>query len=88
MSRPDDPYDHAFMESCWSPLKAELLEGGVLPSLEDARVELFDYIECYYNPKRRHSSLGNITPQQFEQKYYLNLNQNVSTYLMLRKFDC
>lgn len=79
MSRPDDPYDNAFMESCWSRLKAELLEGGVFRSLEDARIELFDYIESYYNRKRRHSSLGNISPEQFEQKYYLNLNQNLPT---------
>lgn len=77
MSRPDDPYDNAFMESCWSRLKAELFENGVFRSLEDARIELFDYIECYYNRKRRHSSLGNISPEQFEQKYYLNLSQNL-----------
>lgn len=77
MSRPDDPYDNAFMESCWSRLKAELFENGVFRSLEDARTELFEYIESYYNRKRRHSSLGNISPEQFEQKYYLNLNQNL-----------
>ncbi|QJW90831.1 IS3 family transposase [Spirosoma taeanense] len=77
MSRPNDPYDNAFMESCWSRLKAELLENGAFRSLEDARTELFDYIECYYNRKRRHSSLGNISPEQFEQNYYLMLNQNL-----------
>ena len=77
MSRPDDTYDNAFMESCWSQLKAELFEDGVFGCLEDARGELFDYIECYYNRKRRHSSLGNISPEQFEQKYYLSLNQNL-----------
>ncbi|MBD2701849.1 IS3 family transposase [Spirosoma sp. BT702] len=36
-------------ESCWSRLKAELVENGAFRSLEDARIELFDYIECYYN---------------------------------------
>ncbi|QJW90828.1 IS3 family transposase [Spirosoma taeanense] len=65
------------MESYWSRLKAELFENGVFRSLEDARIELFDYIECYYNRKRRHSSLGNISPEQFEQNYYLMLNQNL-----------
>lgn len=79
MSRPDDPYDNAFMESCWSRVKAELFENGVFRSLEDAHTELFDYIECYYNRKRRHSSLGNISPDQFEENYYLNLNQNLLT---------
>ncbi len=79
MSRPDDPYDNAFIESCWSRLKAELFENGVFRSLEDAHTELFDYIECYYNRKRRHSSLGNTSPEQFERKYYLTLNQNLHT---------
>lgn len=79
MSRPDDPYDNAFIESYWSRLKAELVENGVFHSLEDARIELFDYIECYYNRKRRHSSLGNISPEQFEQNYYQMLNQNLLT---------
>ncbi|WP_040007036.1 IS3 family transposase [Fibrisoma limi] len=79
MSRADDPYDNAFMESCWSRLKAELFENGVFRSLDDARTELFDYIECYYNRKRRHSSLGNISPEQFEENYYLTLNQNLPT---------
>ena len=79
MSRADDPYDNAFMESCWSRLKAELVENGAFRSLEDARIELFDYIECYYNRKRRHSSLGNISPEQFEQNYYRMLNPNLLT---------
>jgi transposase InsO family protein len=77
MSRPDDPYDNAFMESCWSILKAELVENGAFRSLEDARIEVFDYIECYYNRRRRHSALGYISPQQFEKQYYLTLNQNL-----------
>lgn len=77
MSRADDPYDNAFIESCWSRLKAELFENGVFASLQDAHNELFDYIECYYNRKRRHSSLGSISPEQFEQTYHLNLNQNL-----------
>lgn len=79
MSRPNDPYDNAFMESCWSRLKAELLENGVFRTLEDAHTELFEYIECYYDRVRRHSSLGNISPEQFEQKYYRTLNQNLHT---------
>ena len=45
----DDPYDNAFAESFWSRLKAELFEGGAFLSVEDARTEIFDYIEMYYN---------------------------------------
>jgi len=75
MSRPDDPYDNAFMESCWSRLKAELIQDGVFHNLEDARTELFEYIECYYNRKRKHSSLGYKSPAEFENEYYLNLSK-------------
>lgn len=66
MSRADDPYDNAFMESCFSRFKAELLEDGVFENIEDAQTENFEYIEMYYNPMRRHSSLGYISPVVFE----------------------
>ena len=45
MSRADDPYDNAAMESFFSRLKAELLENGMFDSPEDARTETFEYIE-------------------------------------------
>lgn len=66
MSRADNPYDNAFMESYFSRFKAELLEGGAFETIEDARTEIFEYIEMYYNPVRRHSSLGYISPTDFE----------------------
>lgn len=71
MSRADDPYDNAFAESFWSRLKAELLEGGLFLSVEDARTEVFAYIEGYYNRVRRHSSLGYKSPETYEQEYEL-----------------
>lgn len=77
MSRADDPYDNAFAESLWSRLKAELLEGGVFLGVEDARTEIFDYIEIYYNRERKHSSLGYQSPEQFEKQYYTNLTNSV-----------
>ena len=73
MSRADDPYDNAFAESFWSRLKAELLEGGSFMSVDDARTEIFEYIECYYNRVRKHSSLGYKSPEQVENEYYKNL---------------
>ena len=66
MSRADNPYDNAFMESYFSRFKAELLEGGAFESIGDAQTEIFEYIEMYYNPIRRHSSLGYISPVDFE----------------------
>lgn len=66
MSRPDDPYDNAFAESYWSRLKAELIEGGAFLNLEDARIEIGEYIDNYYNTIRLHSALGYLSPMQFE----------------------
>jgi putative transposase len=68
MSGTDNPYDNAFMESYFSRFKAELLQGGAFEGLENARKEIFEYIEMYYNPIRRHSALGYISPVAFERQ--------------------
>lgn len=73
MSRADDPYDNAFAESCFSRLKAELLQGGAFESLEDAHTEIFEYIEMYYNTRRRHSSLDYKSPMEYENQYFYSL---------------
>ena len=65
MSRAGNCYDNAAMESFWSTLKAE----GLSEPLADetaARLAAFDYIETFYNPKRRHSALGYKSPVDFE----------------------
>jgi putative transposase len=72
MSRADEVYDNAFAESLFSRLKTELSENGVFLSLEDARTEIFEYIEIYYNPVRRHSALGYKSPDEFEKIYHQN----------------
>lgn len=64
MSRPDNCYDNAFMESCFGTIKTEL-EMGVYANLRAAYEEIHDYL-CYYDTKRRHSSLGYLTPCEFE----------------------
>lgn len=66
MSRANNPYDNAFMESCFSRFKTELLEGGMFEDIQDAYTEIFEYIEMYYNPIRRHSSLQYLSPINFE----------------------
>jgi len=68
MTRKDNHYDNATMESFFSRFKAELLEGGTFQSLSDARKECFSYIEEYYNRIRRHSALGYISPLEFESR--------------------
>ncbi len=58
--------DNAQAESFFSRFKAELIEGGVFEDLEQARSEIFSYIEGYYNRVRLHSSLGYKSPIEFE----------------------
>lgn len=69
MSRADNAYDNAFMESCFSRFKAELLEDGAFENKQDAQTEIFEYIEMYYNTKRRHSALGYLSPMNYEKNY-------------------
>jgi putative transposase len=73
MSRADDPYDNAFMESYFSRFKAELLEDGMFDNLENARTEIFEYIEMYYNTGRKHSVLNYKSPQEYENHYFYSL---------------
>jgi transposase InsO family protein len=64
MSRPDNCYDNAFMESCFGTIKTEL-EMTEYESQRVAERELAEYL-AYYNRERKHSSLGYLTPAQFE----------------------
>ena len=70
MSRAGETYDNAFAESLFSRYKAELLEGGSFADAEEARMETFQYIDGYYNPVRRHSSIGYKSPLAFETDYF------------------
>ena len=67
MSGRGNPYDNATMESFMGTFKAELIQDGRFIDEVDARIEITDYIDCYYNTKRKHSSLGYKTPKQFEE---------------------
>ena len=72
MSGRANPYDNAWTESVIGTIKAEVLQGGRFGGFEDAHTELFDYIESYYNHRRKHSSLGYQTPSQYENLCYQN----------------
>lgn len=70
MSRAGNCYDNAIIESFWSTLKTETDMDLVIPATrKEAELAVFDYIETFYNPRRRHSSLGQISPVAFERKY-------------------
>jgi len=66
MSARANPYHNAWTESFIGTLKNEMLQGGAFADDADARIEIFDFIESYYNHHRKHSSLGYQTPAQFE----------------------
>lgn len=70
MSGADNPYDNAHAESFFSRFKAELLQKGAFQSKEDAKTEIYEYIEMYHNSKRLHSSLGYVPPATYEKQYY------------------
>lgn len=66
MSRRGNCYDNAVSESFFSTVKSEL--GERFDSYGQAKMELFDYIEVFYNQRRRHSTLGQISPAEFERR--------------------
>lgn len=66
MSGRANPYDNATMESFMGTFKAELIQDGSFIDERDAQLEISDYIDYYYNTKRKHSSIDYKTPNQFE----------------------
>jgi transposase InsO family protein len=67
MSRPGNCYDNAIVESFFGTFKTELVNRVErYRTRDEARTGVFEWIECWYNRKRRHSSLGYLSPEQFE----------------------
>lgn len=66
MSRAGEVWDNSAMESFFSSLKTERTAKKIYRSREQARADVFDYIERFYNPTRRHSTLGYVSPIDFE----------------------
>ncbi|PRR73066.1 IS3 family transposase ISCce3 [Moorella humiferrea] len=69
MSRKGDCWDNSPMESFFKTLKTELVYHRRFKTRAEARVEIFEYIEVFYNRFRLHSSLGYATPEEFEKNY-------------------
>ena len=64
-----DCYDNAMAESFFATLECELLDRRKFPTQAEARMAIFEYIEGWYNPHRRHSGLGYRSPLAFERSY-------------------
>ena len=71
MSRPGNVWDNAVMESFFSSLKTERTARRTYRTRDEARADVFDYIECFYNPRRRHSTIGYLSPVEFEKQAIL-----------------
>lgn len=74
MSRTGNCYDNAPMESFFSTLKCEHVHFQNYRTRQEATTDIFSYILGFYNRQRRHSSLGYLSPQEFERRYYSNLS--------------
>lgn len=61
-----DCYDNAMMESFWGTMQLELLDRKAWKSRKELANAIFEWIECWYNPKRRHSSIGMLSPVEYE----------------------
>ncbi len=68
MSRLDNVWDNAAMESFFSSLKTERTARRTYRTRDEARADVFDYIARFYNPARRHSTLGYLSPVEFENR--------------------
>ena len=69
--RSGNVWDNAAMESFFSSLKVERVAGKIYRTRDQARADVLDYIERFYNPRRRHSTIGYISPMEFEAKVKL-----------------
>ena len=69
MSKKGDCFDNAAMESWNRSLKVEAIHGERFATRAEAKEQVFDYIEVYYNRYRLHSTIGYLSPEAFEEKH-------------------
>lgn len=74
MSRRGNCHDNAVAESFFSLLKTERIKRKIYSTRNEARADVFDYIEFYYNPKRRHGNNDGLSPMEYEKQYYGKLS--------------
>lgn len=74
-----DCYDNALCESFFATLECELLDRRAFASRAEARLAVFEFIEGWYNPHRRHSALGYTSPVDYERRYFATLTHATQT---------
>lgn len=73
MSRRGNCHDNAVAESFFQLLKRERIRRQIYPTRDQARSDVFNYIEMFYNPKRRHNTAGSVSPVEFERRHFQRL---------------
>lgn len=79
-----DAYDNAMCESFFATLECELLDRRRFATKAEARMAVFEFIEGWYNPTRRHSSLGRISPIEFERRHHSMQHEHAVTHRAAR----
>ena len=74
MSRRGNCHDNAVAESFFQLLKRERIRRKTYGTREEAKQDVFDYIEMFYNPKRRHSFSNDLSPVEYEKQYFQRLS--------------
>lgn len=74
-----DCFDNAVAESFFATLKKELIRRQSWPSRRELTGEVFDYIETFYNHRRRHSTLGYLSPASFEEQRQSQQREKITT---------
>lgn len=74
MSRKGNCHDNAVAESFFSLLKGERIKRKIFKTRDEARAEIFNYIEFFYNPTRRHGNNDGLSPMEYEKRYYEKLS--------------
>ena len=70
MGRVATCFDNAACESFFATLKTELVHTRAWPTRQAARTAIYEYLEVFYNRRRRHSSLGYLSPAEYERRYH------------------
>ena len=73
MSRAGNCHDNAVAESFFATIKKRIIKSRIYSTREDAKAEIFNFIEMFYNPKKRHSHTGGVSPAKFEEAYFSEL---------------
>lgn len=74
-----DCWDNALAETFFASLKKELINRSSWPSRSELRTAVFDYIELFYNTRRRHSTLGMLSPARFEEEHESDLTEKINS---------